>query len=300
MSNNEKFIDLGKRGKLSKKNRLNELTGKEWLKFTKSWFIHRPIRRKDNEILHPAKYPESLVSRYIEFFTKKNQWILDPFAGTGSTNIASKELNRNSIGVELSKKYAQICNDRLHSQQTLNFDGENSNEVICGDSMQLSKLLKDHDPNLLKNKFDFCITSPPYWNQLKRNNLRQKNRTERGLDTVYSSSKKDIGNIDDYNDFLKFQKKIFNNVFKLMKDKAYLVVITNNVFFDGRIYPLAFDTFNSLTSGSFAWVGKDEQIWCQDDKSLAVLGVNNAYVGNRHHQYCLIFRKETDERKKTK
>ncbi len=299
MSKNDKYIDLGERGKLSKNNKLNELTGKEWLKFTKSWFVHRPIRRKDNEILHPAKYPESLVSRYIEFFTKKNQWIIDPFAGTGSTNIASKELNRNSVGIELSEKYAKISNDRLHSQLSLEFDAKNSNEVICGDSMELIKLVKKNNPKLFKEKFDFCITSPPYWNQLKRNSLRQKDRTKKGLDTVYSTSKEDIGNIDDYKEFLIFQKKIFDNVFKIMKNKAYLVVITNNVFFDGKIYPLAFDTFNSLASGTCAWIGKDEQIWCQDDKSLAVLGVNNAYVGNRHHQYCLIFRKEIDERKKT-
>jgi DNA modification methylase len=294
----DSYIDLGERGRLSKKNRLNDLTGKEWLKFTKTWFIHRPKRRKDSEILHPAKYPESLVSEFISFFTKKSQWVFDPFAGTGSTNVASKYLDRNSIGIEVTDKYAKIANDRLDSDLIIEFEGKTINTVLCGNSMSSDKIIKSNYPSLFKEKFDFCVTSPPYWNQLKRNSLRQLSRKEKGLDTVYSDIKEDIGNIDDYNDFIKNQKKIFNSVYKLMKNKSYLVVITNNVFFDGRVFPLAFDTFNSLTTGKNAWVGKDEQIWCQDDKSLAVLGVNNAYVGNRHHQYCLIFRKEEDEGKK--
>ena len=71
MESKNNYVDLGERGKYNKNNKLNDLTGKEWIKFSKSWFIHRPNRRKNNEILHPAKYPESLVTEFIDFFTKK-------------------------------------------------------------------------------------------------------------------------------------------------------------------------------------------------------------------------------------
>ena len=79
------------------------------------------------------------------------------------------------------------------------------------------------------------------------------------------------------------------NVYEVLKDKGYLVVITNNIFYKGKVFPLAFDTATSLSD---KWVLKDEQVWCQDDKQLIALGINNAYVGNRHHVYSLIFRKE--------
>ena len=119
--------------------------------------------------------------------------------------------------------------------------------------------------------------------------MRQKNRVEKGLDTIYSENPEEIGTIDDYHNFLTKMKIIFDEVYKIMKPKGYLVIITNNVFANSRIYPLAFDTVVSLSK---KWVPKDEKIWCQDDKALAPLGVNSAWVGNRHHQYCLIFRKE--------
>jgi hypothetical protein len=77
-----------------------------------------------------------------------------------------------------------------------------------------------------------------------------------------------------------------------MRPKGYLTIITNNVFSDGRMYPLAFDTVSTLSREPFSWTPKDEKVWCQDDKTLLPLGVFNAWVGNRHHQYCLIFRKE--------
>jgi hypothetical protein len=82
-------------------------------------------------------------------------------------------------------------------------------------------------------------------------------------------------------------------VYEVTKNHAYLTVITNNIYHNSKLYPLAYDTAVSLTKrGKKSWVLKDEKIWLQDDKPLIALGVNNAWVGNRHHQYCLIFRKE--------
>jgi hypothetical protein len=90
------------------------------------------------------------------------------------------------------------------------------------------------------------------------------------------------------------QAKVFDQVFDVTKYGGYLTIITNNVYSEGRLYPLAFDTATSLTKrGIKSWVLKDEKIWLQDDKKLIALGINNAWVGNRHHQYCLIFRKES-------
>jgi DNA modification methylase len=280
------FVDLGSRGRLNKNNKLNDLTGKEWLKFTKSWFIHRPPRRKEDEILHPAKFPESLVEEFIKFFTKGNGWVLDPFMGTGSTLISAAGVNRKSIGIELNKNYFRTSCKRISKKGF-----EKSAFPITGDSLHLKELLFKN--RFEKIQFDYTITSPPYWNQLMRNSLRQKNRKEKELDTKYSINKNDIGNINSYEEFLEKQAQVFDQVYDVTKPNGYLTIITNNVYFEGRLYPLAYDTAISLTKrGEKSWVLKDEKIWLQDDKKLIALGVNNAWVGNRHHQYCLIFRKE--------
>ncbi|PJA98384.1 MAG: site-specific DNA-methyltransferase [Ignavibacteriales bacterium CG_4_9_14_3_um_filter_30_11] len=282
----KKYIQLGERGRLNKNNKLNSLTGKEWIKFSKSWFVHRPIKRNKTEILHPAKYPESLVKEFIEFFTKEDEWVLDPFLGSGSTLLAAGESKRNAVGIELTNKFYNISKKRIVEN---NF--KTKIIPIKGDSKNLSNILNEN--NLSKIRFDFVITSPPYWNQLERNSLRQKNRSKKNLVTKYSVSKKDLGNVKDYKKFIEEQAEIFDIVYNQTKSGGYLSIITNNVYFKSKLYPLAYDTAISLTNrGNKSWVLKDEKIWLQDDKPLIALGVNNAWVSNRHHQYCLIFRKE--------
>ncbi len=289
-------VSYGEKGKSgARQNRLNELSGKDWIKFTKSWFVHRPEPRGDQKIRHPASFPESLVREFILFFTKRGQIVIDPFLGTGSSLVAAVDADRSGVGFEIVGKYAEISKRRV--ADTLNGKRENDGparkrqcwaEVIQADSKNLSETWKKKG----LPPADYCITSPPYWNQLKRNSIRQKGRVEKGLDTEYSHDPEEIGNIEDYSSFLHAMKLLFDEVYKVMKPNGYLTVITNNVFAQGRMYPLAFDTVSTLSREPYAWTPKDEKVWCQDDKSLLPLGVYNAWVGNRHHQYCLIFRKE--------
>lgn len=209
-------------------------------------------------------------------------WVLDPFAGTGSTLLAARASGRNAVGIEISPRYASISKSRLEESPPPNGTKQ---LVLQGNSGDLQEIFRKND----LGQIDFCITSPPYWNQLARANLRQRDRARRGLDTTYSNDPMDIGNIEDYRKFLDAQRIIFDQVYTVMRPLGYLVVVTNNVFCKGRLYPLAFDTMTSLTEH---WVPKDEKIWLHDDKRLLPLGIYNAWVGNRSHQYCLIFRKE--------
>ncbi|MHA1444673.1 MAG: DNA methyltransferase [Candidatus Hodarchaeales archaeon] len=280
-------------GKWSPKNKLNLLTGREWLKVTKSWMILRPPRRRQNDVLHPAKFPEKIVRMFITFFTKPGELIVDTFLGSGSTIIAAKQSNRNAIGIELAEKYVKISRDRL--TQTViqsypplyNTDVKSFWKVVNGNSLEMTDIWRKNDFPII----DFAITSPPYWSQLDRDEIRQKERKTKGLDTKYSTvDPHDLGNIENYEEFLKQQKMVFDQLYSLMKPNGYMVIITNNIFTSGRLYPLAYDTATSLADN---WILKDEKIWLQDDKRLLALGVNNAWVGNRCHQYCLIFRKES-------
>ncbi|MHA1941790.1 MAG: DNA methyltransferase [Candidatus Hodarchaeales archaeon] len=280
-------------GKFNPKNKLSLLTGREWIRFTKSWLILRPPRRSENEILHPAKFPEILIRKFICFFTKPGEIVLDPFLGSGSALIAAKQCNRSGIGVEIADKYVKISHERLQSMYIPSYPPIYTTKqvsfwkIVKGDSLHLIKLWEENNFPIV----DFVITSPPYWSQLDRNEMRQQERKKKGLDTQYSSADpRDFGNIGDYQEFLKRQKQVFDQILQLIKPKGYLVIITNNVFTRGKLYPLAYDTATILSNGK--WTLKDEKIWLQDDKRLLALGVNNAWVGNRCHQFCLIFRKE--------
>ncbi len=267
------------------KNKLNNLTNKEWLKFQKSWFIHNPPPRKKGVLVHPAKYPETMAQEFIEFFTKEGETVLDPMAGTGSTLIAALRAGRNSYGIELNPKYAKIAKQIIEEErQTLGASIENlKSEIVNGDA----SLAINYGLPMI----DYVITSPPYWDMLRAKGAQtqKKRRTSDELDVHYSDDPNDMGNIADYEEFLGKLVDIYKGLKSLLREKAYLTIIVKNVKKGGKIYPLAWDIARELGK---TYTLKDEKIWLQDNQSLAPYGMGSAWVSNTFHHYCLQFRNE--------
>jgi DNA modification methylase len=123
-------------GRRHPRNALNDLTGPEWIQFTKSWFVcdsPRYHRNRDVE-LHPARFPEEMVSQFLLFFTKRGQWVLDPFAGSGATLVACHETGRSGVGIELNERYADKARSRLAQPAP---DGCRQH-VLCADARRVA------------------------------------------------------------------------------------------------------------------------------------------------------------------
>ena len=273
----------------SEDNRLNELSAQEWLKFTKTWFVHNPPPRKKEEILHPAKYPEDMIEQFVKFFTKTGGNVLDPFLGTGSTLVACYNSKRNGIGIELQERYAKIAQERikkLDAQLQLNSAGsrkECKQVVIKGNSSQIDKLWKDYS----LPKIDAVITSPPYGMMLNKKGLVTKEREEEGLDLKYSEDVNDLGNAKSYDEFLSRLVDIFVKIKPLLKEDGYIIVILQNYMEKGNYVTLAWDFAKEMSK---YYQLRGERIWCQDNKTLYPYGYRYSFVPNVHHHYCLVFK----------
>ena len=68
---------------------------------------------KAKKIGHPAPFPVELPKKFINLYSFKDDLILDPFIGSGTTAVASNLLQRNYIGYEINKSYVEIANNRL-------------------------------------------------------------------------------------------------------------------------------------------------------------------------------------------
>jgi len=68
---------------------------------------------------HKAVMKQEVADWFIEKFTKEGDTVLDPFAGTGTTGVACKNLNRNYILIEQEPEYVKIIKDRLTWKKTL-------------------------------------------------------------------------------------------------------------------------------------------------------------------------------------
>ena len=267
------------------RNRLNDLDPKQWIRFQKSWFVHDPPPRRKDVKLHPAKFPETLAQEFIEFFTKAGETVLDPMVGTGSTLIACVRSGRNGVGIELSPKYAKLAAQLVEEEKAALGSEHLEVEVVQGDSADLS--------NFELPLIDYVFTSPPYWNMLHAKGARtQKQRREDAdLDVTYSENSADLGNVEDYDEFLDRLVAIYSSLQEVLRPRAYMTIIVKNVKKGGKIYPLAWDLGHRLGQ---IFTLKDEKIWAQDDIRLAPYGMGNAWVSNTFHHYCLQFRFEPD------
>lgn len=86
----------------------------EFMESTLSIWNINPEKAK--KIGHPAPFPVELPKRFINLYSFKDDLVLDPFIGSGTTAVASKILQRNYVGYEINKDYIEIADKRLRAE----------------------------------------------------------------------------------------------------------------------------------------------------------------------------------------
>lgn len=104
------------------KGKISTISKEDFMNWTKSiWTMNAESARR---IGHPAPFPEELPNRLIQLFSFKNDIILDPFIGSGTTAVSALKNERKFVGYENNKEYIQLAQKRiepLKMQSKLNF-----------------------------------------------------------------------------------------------------------------------------------------------------------------------------------
>lgn len=232
---------------------------------------------------HPAPFSFTDVARLVRFFSKKGHTVLDPFLGVGSTLKACAGEGRLGIGIELNEHFADLARQRLTTEKLPSSAPEQ--EILVGDS-------RDILPRLEPGSIDFLVTSPPYWNILhKEDHKVSQERSTHGLSTRYSESDpRDLGNIHDYDEFLRELVAVFASARVALRDRRYAAIVVGD-FRDGGSYKM-FHADLASELERIGYVLKGITILHQPHKRVFPYGYPAAYVPNLHHQYILILRKE--------
>ena len=108
------FKKLGEAPKPTKENKeLSKMTAEEWNTFFAGHWNFAGARQ-DN---HIAMFPEELPKRLIKMFAFVGDTVLDPFAGSGTTNLAAKKFGRNSVGYEINSEFIPVIKQKLQENQ---------------------------------------------------------------------------------------------------------------------------------------------------------------------------------------
>jgi DNA modification methylase len=291
------------------RNTLNELTGEEWLYFTKSvWTTAYPSElghalRK----AHGANKPPRLMARLIEFFTRTGEMVLDPFAGVGGTLLGAAIARgpRRALGIELSPRWAEVYG-RVVAELRGEQDGHgpavadlgpndpggprgfdpSGCELRVGDALAVL-------PTLASESIDFVTTDPPYNVQLPMTmsggTLSEAFSNRRTDYAMVTDDPADLANAADYPAFLDRMETVLGELARVLKPSRYAVLIVRDAYQEGRYIFTGADL-----AGRAARVGftpKGDLIWYQAGTRLRPYGYPTGFVPNIAHQHLLVLRR---------
>jgi hypothetical protein len=214
--------------------KLNDLNLNRWKEYddilTDSLWI---LDKRDRSGTHNAEYWGNFIpqipSQLLRRYTKKSEWVLDPFLGSGTTLIECRKLGRNGIGIELQPAVARRTRTRIAKESN---PFAIHTEVITGDSTQLdlAEQLRSHGVSSVQ----FALLHPPYWNIIH-----------------FSKNKHDLSNASSLQDFLSSFGRVIEQVNTVLDAGRYLAIVIGDKYSDGELVPLGFLTMQEVLHRDF-------------------------------------------------
>jgi len=207
-------------------------------------------------------------------FTRKGEWVLDTFVGSGTTLIECRRLGRNGIGIELNPEVAKKARVLIDKEQ--NKDGVISN-LIVGDSrkVNIGEILKGYGIKHVQ----LLIMHPPYHNIIR-----------------FSTDERDLSNANDIEGFLKMFGEVVDNATPYLEEGRYFALVIGDKYEKGEWIPLGFFCMNEVLKRGYTLksiiVKNFEET--RGKRNQQELWRYRALVGGFYvfkHEYILLFRK---------
>jgi hypothetical protein len=275
--------DGSSRGFYSEDNRVNDLTGREWVFWTRS-VITKPYPPNLQHALrnrHGGQKPPDLCADLLRVFTKEGQVVLDPFMGVGGTLLGASRCGRRAVGIEINPEwigiYREVCARENLAVQ----------EAREGDAAETLRALADRT-------FDCVLTDVPYWSMdtVSRSPGTYK-RVGRPASPVRASklSAFHSGAYRTKTEWLQRMGEAFSLAASLLRENGYLLSFIGDMYRDNQYHCLSAE-LAAVIARIPAMVWKASLVWYDVSKKLHLYGYQYAYIPSLIHQNILVFRKE--------
>ena len=266
-----------------KTSKINDINLHRWKEFdnviTDSLWV---MNRRDSTGGHLGWYwgnfipqiPHQMMLRY----TKQDDWVLDTFAGSGTTLIECRRLGRNGIGIELNEEIARKSETLV--QSTPNEDGVKT-DVVIGDSRSV-----DIEAALRKRgigQVQLLIMHPPYHDIIQ-----------------FSEKSEDLSNAENTEAFLQMFGETVDNATPHLEEGRYFALVIGDKYCRGEWIPLGFYCMAEVLKRSYSLksiiVKNFEETRAKRNQTK--LWRYRALVGGFYvfkHEYILLFKKEEDD-----
>ena len=189
--------------------------------------------RRDRSGAHNANYWGNFIPQIphqlLQRFTRRGDWVLDTFAGTGTTLIEGQRLGRNVIGVELQPEVAERARQLLAAEPN---PFAVTAQVVVDDSTStdFQALLRQQG----QESAQLVILHPQYFDIIR-----------------FSADPRDLSNAGGLDDFLDRMQAVVQRTGEVLQDGRYLALVIGDKYADGEWIPLGFQTMNQILGQGF-------------------------------------------------
>lgn len=219
---------------------------------------------------HPARFVPELPGKYIRLFSHRGETVLDPFCGSGTTNLEALRLGRNSIGIDINPYSVRLTVRRLRQEWA--DDGSDTTHVVLeGDCRALLKEMPE-------DSVDLIVTSPPYFDVVD----------------YHQDHPDQLGNIHDYDKFLEGMREAFRGMLRVLRKGGHAVVNTQDLFKKGAKCPIHSDYLQMAKQVGYVILNVNIYILNYSTGGRLVYGYPVSYYPKNDHEYILILGKEKE------
>lgn len=214
--------------------KINDINLNRWksysdIKTDSLWISDRRASHPENLAWYWGNFIPEIPRQFLMRYTKENEWVLDPFAGSGTTLFEAARMRRNALGIEINSEVVSKVGAKAKD-----FGVKNGvvAELHHGDALSLDfhRILGSHNIKTVQIVF----LHPPYHNIIR-----------------FSDDPQDLSNRPTVEDFLKDLKRIGEKSYDILDEGRFMVLVIGDKYQSKNLVPLGFLTMDAMMNVGF-------------------------------------------------